>query len=149
MFERKRKIAWMVCLVFVLTASPAASFASSIVNEASEGGIITPYWTGVAQVYSNFICENGQANPQIDVAVDSNKVDKVNFNGKLLQYKNGLWTTVTSWNTTKPVSLTHCVFNEYYSISSGYNYKFVTTVKAYKGSTLIDTISIDSVTRWY
>lgn len=148
MFKGKKKIAGMICLILVLSFVPTASVATES-NMVQEGGIITPYWTGVTNVYSDLICSGGKANPMIDVTVDPSKVDKVNFNGSLLQYKSNQWTTIASWNVDKPVSLGHSLFNQSYGISSGYDYKFVTTVKAYKGSTLIDTISVVSAVERY
>lgn len=146
----KANIARVLCLVFLLSIVPVTPFAGTYsIDTTGEGGIITPYWAGVAQVKYSLACSAGKANPRIDVEVDSSKVDKVNFKGSLLQYKNNQWTTIASWNANRPITLNHSLFNESYSISSGYDYKFVTTVKAYKGSTLVDTIDLESATKWY
>ena len=148
MFTVKKKIAGMIGMVLILALLPMASFAATN-NSIKEGGIITPYWMGVITVYSDLICASGKANPVFDVAVDPTKVDKVNFNGSLLQYKNAQWVTIATWNVNKSVYLGHSLFDQTYSISSGYNYKFVTVIKAYKGSTLVDTINVNSTEKYY
>lgn len=142
----KTRIAGMVlCVAILLSIAPMTSFAgSSYIDIAGEGGVITPYWTGVVRIYSDLICSGGKANPVIDVEVDSSKVDKVNFNVSLLQYKNNQWINIAGWDMDKPVSLNHSLFGESYSISHGYDYKFIATIKAYKGSALVDTINVES-----
>lgn len=86
-------------MVLLMPLVPITSFAgTNSITAIEEGCIVTPYWTGVVTIYIDLICSGGKANPVIDVEVDSSKVDKVNFNVSLLQYKKG-------FNINKQVNL--------------------------------------------
>ena len=67
-------------------------------------------------------------------------VDNVKPNASLQQLKNGSWSTITSWpvsSTTRSATLT----KQTYPVAHGYSYRLNVTLEAYKGKTLLETVS--------
>ena len=138
----------MLCLTVFVSMLPAASFANET-GAIGKGGIIAPRWAGVKDVYSDISFKGGQANVLIDIDIDTSKANKVNFTGNLQKNENGKWKTIKSWNDNRTVDGSSCIFNQSYDVQKGYEYKFVATAKAYKGSSLVDTINIKSPVKKY
>lgn len=108
--------------------------------------VAMPRWIGINLVITDLFLTGGNVNPQITVEVNADKVTKVTFIGELRKKVNGTWIAVESWNVSKNVSTKTVVFNETYRAEKGCEYTYVTTVRAYSGTTLLDTIDVKGPT---
>lgn len=147
--SKKSLLLSMVLMMFL--ALPGTVFASGQASPALAGdGIITPYFVGISTISYALNIKDGQANPVVTGTTYQNAVDYVNVQLDLKRSSNGTsWSTIKSWNKDITVSSQTFTFNEKYTVSKNYSYKFTATVKSYKNSALLDTVTFDSNTVSY
>lgn len=138
-----RRVHSFICIILSLVLFvPSCIYAGELwsPNETQP----MPCWTGVVEIESNLLISGKKVNPQITLKVDKNKITKVSFEGELRQKVNGRWKTVETWNTTKKVSSIKVSFDKTYDMQYGVEYYYVAKVKAYNGTSLLDTIDVTS-----
>ena len=141
--QMKKSVCCIVCVLMVLSTVPSGIFADSGIAVKDEQYSISPRWTGVAWVDAKLIISGETVKPQVIVEVDADKVTKVTSVGELKKKVNGRWVTVGTWDLTKQVTTFNLQFNQSYEMETGFEYTYVTTIKAYNGTTLLDTIDVE------
>lgn len=101
-------------------------------------------WVGVSKCTNNFFISSDKANVAINLISLSGKADKVGFSVNLQQYNNNKWISIKNWSETKKISTKQAEFNNNFSVSKGYKYRFTGNIKVYNGNTLIDSIRVTS-----
>ncbi|WP_130861090.1 hypothetical protein [Bacilliculturomica massiliensis] len=141
--KKKKRVCCILCALMVFFIVPSGIYASSDAAVKQEYSSISPRWTGVAQVEPKLFVSGETVNPYIVVKVDTDKVTKVTFVGELQKKVNGQWTTIKTWDVSKRVTSINVKFDESYKMQTGFEYTYVTTVKAYNGTKLLDTINVE------
>jgi hypothetical protein len=144
----KRGLIFITVLMLMLSVTVTA-FASEPTATLQQSNGVTPFFVGLNIIAYNFDIVSGQANPVIKGTTYSGAVDYVNVAVTLKRSSGSTWTTVKSWSKNITISLDQFAFNEKYSVSSGYSYKYTATVKSYKNGSLLDTVTFDSKTIVY
>lgn len=110
---------------------------SSVAAFAEDG--IAPHWSYMWMV-SAYMDVNDYNYAEIDVSCscDPDDADSMKVTLKLQQY-NGGWKTIETWNET--INNTSGGFLKSTGIPKGYSYRNQVTVKAYKGSKLLETVT--------
>ncbi|EHL07731.1 hypothetical protein HMPREF0322_01625 [Desulfitobacterium hafniense DP7] len=145
----KRRGLTAVLLAFFLVGSlPIAVSASegSSWAQASNGGIIQPYWTYLQKYFNDFYIEpNGKA--LVEVIASARNSDEIRIEADLQQYAGGNWTSVKKWLKTSVGA--SCGLSETWYVLSGYSYRMVSSVKVYKNGVMVEQGSYVSPTRLY
>lgn len=151
-----KQITCICCLMMVILIMPTSiSFANTDGINSSKvlmgnNSQIVPFWTGVISLVHDLEFINGKGTVWFQVGVKSDKVNKVNFSGYLQKNIGGRWTTIETWNTTKAVSLSSSAsLEKKFDAQKGYQYQYFATIKAYKNTTLVDTIEMESDVKSY
>ena len=143
-----------ICCMIIVSCPISVSHAGmqgqkNPVNHTTESSQIVPFWVGVIRATHDLEFIDGNATAWFKVRVNPDKVNKVNFSGYLQKKIDGRWTTVESWNETKTVSLVNASLEKKYDAQKGYQYQYFATIKAYKNTTLVDTIEVESGVKSY
>lgn len=147
---RKRNMCLLI-VVLMMCMAPSTVFAgewNNVLDSSLGEQIFYPDWVGVETVTPDLLISNGKAQAVVTV-LGNTQGDNVKFNINLQQYNNNKWISIKNWNSSQTISKGKAVFNQSYSITKGYNYRYTGTVKMYKGSTLLDTINVTSNTESY
>jgi len=132
-----KKITRLVSLL--LTACILSTNAMTVF--AARGGetAIMPQWTDVSTILSNMevdkwgiakISASGKAST-------TSSADSVEIIVDLQRYEDGNWNTIKSWSDKQNIQF--AAVSERYAIAKGYSYRLYLTVKAYKGTKLLET----------
>ncbi len=144
----KRRM-FAIFMVMVICLLPNFVFATEKVSNLGVENNIIMRWVGTAYCTSSLEVSSGEAELGISVLVYNGKADKVKFSVDLQQYKDNKWVTIKSWDETNKVDTVVALFDHSYDVEKGYNYRFKSKIKVYKGSTLMDSISAVSNEDYY
>lgn len=144
----KRRM-FAIFMVMVICLLPNFAFATekAAIKEVENSRIMR--WAATTLCTSSLDIISGQANAGISVIVYTGEADKVTFAVDFQQYKNNKWITIKSWDETVRIDTLHAGFDRDYSVEKGYNYRFKSKIKVYKGSKLMDSISAVSNEDYY
>lgn len=145
----KRGFILIAAMMIMLSLTVAAFASESAAPAFQQENVITPFFIGINTISDDFDITGGQANPIIKGTTYANAVDYVNVKVDLKRSNGAAWTTIKTWNKNISISLNKFTFNEKYSVSSGYSYKYTATVKSYKNDALLDSVTFDSETIKY
>lgn len=100
---------------------------------------ISPLWDDVSTITSRMEVDSwGIASVSATTwAATTSSADSVKLIVELQRYEDNKWNTIKSWEDNQGV--TFAAVNEKYAIKKGYSYRLYLTVKAYKGSKLLET----------
>ncbi|WP_018306725.1 hypothetical protein [Desulfitobacterium hafniense] len=145
---KRRGITAVLLAVLLVGSLPAGVLAGEGGSwaQASNGGIIQPYWTYL-QKYSNdfYIEPNGKA--LVEVIASARNCDEIRIEADLQQYAGGNWTSVKKWSKTS--AGTSGGLSETWYVMSGYSYRMASSVKVYRSGVLVEQASYVSPTRLY
>ena len=141
----KKGMTLIVAIVMAFSSMSVAFAVEQPISASKNGNTVTPYWVGLNTITNDFqISSGGFANIIIRGTIYSGEVDYVNVRVSLKRGNGTGWTTIQSWNQNIPISLNKFTFNKSYGVSRNYYYKYSATVKSYKNSALVDSVSFDS-----
>lgn len=110
---------------------------SSVVAFAEDG--IAPHWSYMWMVSADMeVNDYNYAEIDVMASCDPDDADSMKVTLKLQQYDNG-WKTIKTW--TETINDTSGGFTKSAGIPKGYSYRNQVTVKAYKGSKLLETVT--------
>jgi hypothetical protein len=144
---KKKVLCTLVITALLLPASIFAAAPSVYANTGngqsfSDETGVTPFFAAVASIVCSLTFSNGNANCAINVTVPQSKADSIAFQVTLYKKVGASWQSVTSWNTTAPVSSMNLAsFYQSASVPSGNTYRFSFTATVYKGGTVVETIN--------
>lgn len=132
--KKRTRLIGMLLVVCILLSNVTTVFASNGENIG-----IMPYWTDVSMISSRMEVDKWgiatiSASGQSSI---TSSADSVELIVDLQWYKDGKWETLKTWSD-KPEATFAAVY-ERYAIAKGYSYRLYLTVKAYKGSKLLET----------
>ena len=129
----KKPIFLAVCIAVLFSSIGHAHAISMEPGEILRNGEISPQMLYIANANSYIqISSSGRATVDVYIIGYSNTVTKTKVEADLQQLKNGRWTSVKTWSTSKNSYKSTLV--ESMQVSKGYSYRVVATVTAYKGS---------------
>ncbi len=125
-------------LLVILAISTFFSFSSAFASQ-NNGGMMQPMWTNISTVGGGVsISSSGVASLSARM-VAYDPVNNTKITTSLQQYKNGSWTTLSSWSQTSYSR--NCSWASSKSVTKGYTYRLVCNYYAYNGSTLLESTS--------
>ena len=141
----KKKYRLMFCFALILALS-FFGISHAMNNHGLDNFNIVPLWTLISRANNYlYIDPNGQASMTVSVSA-YNGVDRISITSHLQRYVNNTWVTIKHW--TYENNGTEAYWSEEYNVSKGYNYRLVTYVFAYDGSSA-DSASLISKTQYY
>lgn len=134
MMKKYAKLMSMVLAVCILMTSTTTVFAA----RGGESGIM-PQWSDVSTITSSMEVDKwGIASiSATGKASTSSSADTVEVIAELQKYENDDWNTIKTWTDKQNVRFAGV--SGRYAIAKGYKYQLYITVKAYKGSKLLET----------
>lgn len=110
---------------------------SSITAFAGNG--IAPHWSYMMMISADMeVNDYNYAVIDVMASCDPDDADSMKVTLKLQQYDGG-WKTIKTW--TETINDTSGGFLKDYAIYKGYSYRNQVTVRAYKGSKLLETVT--------
>lgn len=134
MMKKYAKLMSMVLAVCILMTNATTVFAA---NDENDG--IVPYWSDVSTITSSMEVDRwGIASiSATGMASTSSSADTVEVIAELQKYENNDWNTIKTW--TDKQNIQFAGVSGRYAIAKGYSYQLYITVKAYKGTKLLET----------
>lgn len=122
-------------LTFVITASLLSCLAMTAFASTP-----TPYWSHWTMIAGDIEIESDNY-ARITVLADCSPrdADNVKVTCELQQYTSS-WKTIKTWTESEKDS-TSFLMQKYYAIAKKYSYRLKVTAKAYKGTTLKETVT--------
>lgn len=132
----KRTLIVMLTLVVTISLCGTAFAADNRVD--SSRGNMSIMFTYISSIYTDLtISSSGVASCTATITAYSG-IDSVKISGYLQYYNNG-WITLKSWSQT--TSGTYGSMAKTYSVSEGYNYRFLVYYYVYDGSNVVESTS--------
>ena len=124
----------MVLVACILMTNTTTVFAA----KDEESGIM-PQWSDVSTITSRMEVDKwGIATVSASgMASSTSSADTVELIVDLQRYEDGNWNTIKSWSDKQNIQ--YASVYEKYAVAKGYSYRLYLTVKAYKGSKLLET----------
>lgn len=144
-----KKIMYLLCFSLVFSMIPGSAFAEERNSAVNLENDIMPILIGVERINNILSFSSSRADVNITVKAYPEKIDKVKFEINLQKYQNGKWISIKTWNQSKSLSYGYTEFDESYSVEKGYKYRFKGSIKAYKGTSLVEDVSIASEEKIY
>ncbi len=128
------KLVSLMLAACILTVNSTTVFAAK--GTETE---ISPQWTDVSTITSRMEVDSwGIATiSATGRASTTSSADSATLIVELQRYEDNNWNTIKSWEDNKGVKFASVT--EKYAIKKGYSYRLYLTVKAYKGSKLLET----------
>ena len=141
-----------ICILTILMvlSSAVCSFANTNnLMTTKENGDITIQYQSISRIDFNLTFNGATANPVIRaIPIKGVTVDRVVVDAKLMKAGNS--TPVKTWNETVYANVLREFFwTDSHKVASQGTYYLSATIKAYRGSTLLDTITGESGTAVY
>lgn len=141
-----RKKFFVSMLAVMMALSSITAYAS--IMPVSKAQLPTPRWDFVNLISSGMdVDDNNYATISVIADAQAYDVDKVVVKCELQQLVNSSWKTIKTWNEEN--NDCYILFEKNYAIAKGYSYRLKTTVKAYKGNTLLETATSYSEYGYY
>lgn len=112
------------CCGSILMTSNAQEMNRSEVVSIQEGEV-EPYYTNIVQATVTTKLIGGTATSSVDISAHNQQ--KITVKLRLEKYKNGYWTTVNMWSTSK-VNTRNLSFAKKCNVSKGYTYRTVAVI---------------------
>lgn len=141
----KRSSIFVIALLMTLVSAGFSYASEQTVQAESEKPAVIYRWEGLNTVTGTLeILSGDKANPIVRGTTHAGMVDYVNVAVSLKRSSGNGWSTVKNWNKNITISLNKFTFNETHKVSRNYSYRYTATVKSYKNSVLLDTVTFDS-----
>lgn len=126
----EKKFKRVLALVMVVTTLICTASAT----------VISPRWSYISHVGASITISDtlGIATVSALGAAAHKEVDKVTISASLQQMKDGYWVTLKSWLGTSS-TYNADLSPQKWPVAHGYSYRVVATLKAYRGSELLET----------